>query len=158
NHGYHKIEISADEIFYANLAFRTGARKFYNILLAGIQPNQLTNNDYLWTFGYGLGTARKITRGIQLNIDATAQHVTKSSFTNSLSLLNKIHAGLDFKLARKFWIYGGVTLNGYLSDPSVSDTPFLFTNYKPEIISERNIDATHNLKMWWGAKVALRFL
>lgn len=158
NHGYHKIEISADEIFYANLAFRTGARKFYNILLAGIQPNRLTNNDYLWTFGYGLGTARKITRGIQLNIDGTAQHVTKSSFTNSLSLLNKIHAGLDFKLARKFWIYGGVTLNGYLSDPSVSDTPFLFTNYKPEIISERNIDATHNLKMWWGAKVALRFL
>ncbi|MFM8912465.1 MAG: hypothetical protein ACKOE6_06015 [Flammeovirgaceae bacterium] len=158
NHGYHRLELSADEIFYGNLAFRTGARKFYNILLVGIQPNQIVNNNYLWTFGYGIGTARKITRGIQLNIDATAQHVTKSSFTHSLSLLTKVHAGLDFKLARKFWIYGGVTLNGYLSDPTVSDTPFLFTNYKPEIISERNIDATHNLKMWWGAKVALRFL
>lgn len=158
NHGYHRLELSADEIFYGNLAFRTGARQLYNILLVGIQPNQIANNNYLWTFGYGIGTARKITRGIQLNIDATAQHVTKSSFTNSLSLLNKIHAGFDFRLARKFWIYGGATLNGYLSDPSINDTPFLFNNYQPEIISERNIDATHNLKMWWGAKVALRFL
>ncbi|MFM8739315.1 MAG: hypothetical protein ACKOC0_03830 [Cytophagales bacterium] len=158
NHGYHRLELSADEIFYGNLAFRTGARKFYNILFVGIQPNQIANNNYLWTFGYGIGTARKITPGIQLNIDATVQHVTKPSFTQSLSLLNKLHAGLDFKLARKFWIYGGVTLNGYLSDPTVNDTPFLFTHFKPEIISERNINTTHNLKMWWGAKVALRFL
>ncbi|HEY5916071.1 MAG TPA: hypothetical protein VIU13_01655, partial [Chryseolinea sp.] len=28
--GYHKIEISADEIFYTNLAFRTGVSQFYN--------------------------------------------------------------------------------------------------------------------------------
>jgi hypothetical protein len=158
NQGYHKIELSADEIFYTNLAFRTGVRKFYTILLVGIQPNQVLDKNYLWTFGYGLGTARRITRGIQLNVDATAQHVTKSSFTHSLSLLNKVHVGLDFKLARKFWIYGGITLNGYLSNPTISDTPSLITNYQPEIISERNIDGSHNLKMWWGAKVALRFL
>ena len=38
--GYHKLEISADEIFHANLAFRTGVSKFYNILSAGIMPEQ----------------------------------------------------------------------------------------------------------------------
>jgi hypothetical protein len=158
NHGYHKLEISADEIFYSNLAFRTGARKFYNILLVGIQPNLISSNNYLWTFGYGLGTARKITRGIQLNLDATAQHVTKSDYTNSLSLLNKVHVGLDFKLARKFWIYGGVTLNGYVTEISSTDNPSLFTQYQPTLIHNQNWDANHNLKMWWGAKVALRFL
>lgn len=158
NHGYHKLEISADEIFYSNLAFRTGARKFYNILLVGIQPNLISSNNYLWTFGYGLGTARKITRGIHINIDATAQHVTKADYTNSLSLLNKVHLGLDFKLARKFWIYGGVTLNGYLTEIASTDNPSLFNQYQPTIISERNINDNLNLKMWWGAKVALRFL
>jgi hypothetical protein len=158
NHGYHKLEISADEIFYGNLAFRTGARKFYNILLVGIQPNRISSNNYLWTFGYGLGTARKISRGIQLNIDATAQHVTKADYTNSLSLLNKIHLGLDFKLARKFWIYGGLTLNGYLTEISSTDNPSLFSQYQPSLLYSQDWDSRHNLKMWWGAKVALRFL
>lgn len=158
NHGYHKLEISADEIFYSNLAFRTGARKFYNILLVGIQPNLISSNNYLWTFGYGLGTARKITRGIHINIDATAQHVTKADYTNSLSLLNKVHLGLDFKLARKFWIYGGVTLNGYLTEIASTDNPSLFNQYQPALISEQTLNNNLNLKMWWGAKVALRFL
>jgi hypothetical protein len=140
------------------LAFRTGARKFYNILLVGIQPNRISSNNYLWTFGYGLGTARKISRGIQLNIDATAQHVTKADYTNSLSLLNKIHLGLDFKLARKFWIYGGLTLNGYLTEISSTDNPSLFSQYQPSLLYSQDWDSRHNLKMWWGAKVALRFL
>ncbi len=158
NHGYHRIELSADELFYANLAFRTGARKFYNILLAGIQPNEISTNKYNWTFGYGLGTARKISSGIHLNIDVTAQHVSARDYTSSMSLLNKLHVGLDFKLARKFWIYGGVTFNGYISEITASDKPDLFKNYQPKFIHNQNWDTTYNIASWWGAKVALRFL
>jgi hypothetical protein len=158
NHGYHRIELSADELFYANLAFRTGARKFYNILLAGIQPNEISTNKYNWTFGYGLGTARKISSGIHLNIDLTAQHVSARDYTSSMSLLNKLHVGLDFKLARKFWIYGGVTFNGYISEITASDKPDLFKNYQPKFIHNQNWDTTYNIASWWGAKVALRFL
>src|SRR5690606_38563400 len=33
--GYHKIEVGADEVFYNNIAFRTGVPAFYNILFAG---------------------------------------------------------------------------------------------------------------------------
>lgn len=158
NHGYHRLELSADEIFYANLAFRTGVRKFYNIILAGIQPNELSTNNYNWTFGYGLGTARKISSGIHLNIDITSQHVSARDFTSSMSLLNKLHVGLDFKLARKFWIYGGVTFNGYISEISATDKPNLFRNYQPSFIHNQNWDTTYNINSWWGAKVALRFL
>jgi hypothetical protein len=157
--GYHKIELSADEIFYGNLSFRTGARKFYTILQAGFKPDKSLNasDTSVWHFGYGLGTARQITKWLYLNIDASAQHVSKGSFTNSLSLLNKIHLGFDFQVAKNFSLYAGATLNGYLTNNSYTDYPNLFTDYKPHIISDQTI-GNNNLKMWWGAKVALRFL
>ncbi len=157
NHGYHRLELSADEVFYSNLAFRTGVRKFYNIILVGIQPNQLSVTNYNWTFGYGLGTARRISSGIHFNIDVTSQHVSARDFTSSMSLLSKLHLGLDFKLARKFWIYGGVTLNGYITEISAAEKPQVFTHYLPAFFYNQPLDTTYNLASWWGAKVALRF-
>ncbi|NOT75148.1 MAG: hypothetical protein HOP08_09490 [Cyclobacteriaceae bacterium] len=155
--GYHKLEVSADEIFYTNVAFRTGAQKFYNIILAGIKPEHTINSTNVWTFGYGIGTAPKLTRWLQLNADITSQHVSKGDFTSELSLLNKVHLGLDFRLARKFSIYGGVTLNGYLTNSSYTDYPALFSNFSPSIINDHTYGSGTNLKMWWGAKVGLRF-
>ena len=157
--GYHKIELSADEIFYAHLAFRTGVRKFYTILHAGFKPEKSLNasDTSVWTFGYGLGTARKITKWMYVNFDLTSQHVNKGSFTNTVSLLNKMHVGLDFQVAKKFSLYTGITLNGYLTRNNYSEYPKIFTGYQPHVFFDRNIDQ-NNLKMWWGAKVGLRFL
>jgi hypothetical protein len=60
--GYHKIELSADEVFYTNLAFRTGVKKFYSQLMAGLKPTQSIEptDTSVWTFGYGLGTSPRI--------------------------------------------------------------------------------------------------
>lgn len=156
--GYHKIEISSDEIFYANVAFRTGVRKFYNILMAGMKPETPSGSEPVWTFGYGIGTAPKIFRWLDLNLDLTSQHVDQGSFTSQLSLLNKIHVGLDFQLARKMSIYGGITLNGYLTKTSYPDYPVLFTDHHPNIIYEQTWSDDTNLKMWWGLKAGIRFL
>jgi hypothetical protein len=158
--GYHKIELSADEVFYTNLAFRSGVRKFYTMLHAGFKPDKSLNpgDSSVWTFGYGLGTARKISKKIFLNIDASAQHVNKGSFTNALSLLNKIHVGFDFQLAKGFSLYTGATLNGYLTNNNYKEYPVLFTDFKPNVFYDENIGTSNNLKMWLGAKVALRFL
>jgi hypothetical protein len=157
--GYHKIELSADEVFYTNLAFRTGMRKFYTMIHAGFKPDKSINpgDSSVWTFGYGLGTARKISNKIFLNIDFSSQHVNKGSFTDALSLLNKINLGVDFQLTKGFSIYTGATLNGYLTDNDYTDYPTLFTDFKPNVFYDENING-NNLKMWVGAKVALRFL
>jgi hypothetical protein len=158
--GYHKIELSADEVFYANLAFRTGARKFHTILMAGFKPEQSIepSDTSVWHFGYGLGTTRKLTQWWLLDIDLSSQHVNKGSFTEELSLLNKAYVGFDFQIAKKFSLATGITLNGYLTKTTYTDYPTLFTDYQPKIISDKNFDNDLNLKMWWGAKVALRFL
>lgn len=166
--GYHKIELSADEIFYINAAFRTGVRHFYNILQAGLKPETL-NGSYdpsvpvsddlnVWTFGYGVGTAPKITDWLFLNFDLTANQVNKGSFTNSISLLNKLYLGFDFQVARKFSITAGATLNAYIFDPAYSDNPQLFTDFTPKIIKHYTFSNGNEMQMWWGGKVGIRFL
>lgn len=166
--GYHKIEFSADEIFYVNAAFRTGVRQFYNILQAGMKPESFDGSvnpgslnpdqQNIWTFGYGVGTAPQLTKWLYLNVDLTANQVNKGSFTNSVSLLNKLYLGFDFQVARKFSITAGATLNGYLSDPSYTENPTLFTDFTPSIIKTHSFTNGNELKMWWGGKVGIRFL
>jgi CarboxypepD_reg-like domain len=159
NHGYHKIEVAADEIFYTNLSFRTGVHRFYNILHAGLKPESTTGSkETVWSFGYGLGTAPRLTRWLDLNIDLTADHVNKGGFTDELSLLNKLYVGFDMKLTKKMSLTLGATLNGYLTKNTYTDYPALFTDFTPKIINERNYSNDVNLKMWWGGKVGLRFL
>lgn len=165
--GYHKLEFSADEIFYVNASFRTGVQHFYNIITAGLKPESLDgstspgalnpNEQNIWSFGYGVGTAPRVTKWLDLNIDLTANHVNKGSFTNSVSLLNKLYLGLDFKIVKGLSITAGATLNSYLSDPTYTETPVLFTDFNPTIVSEHNFTNGNNLKFWWGGKVGLRF-
>jgi len=156
--GYHKIELSADEVFYTNFAFRTGVRQFYNILMAGIQPETPADGDNVWTFGYGIGTAPSLAKWLDINIDLVSQHVNKGSFTDELSSLNRFYLGFDFHVAKKFSIALGGTLNGYLTRTTYSDYPVLFTGYQPNIIYDHTYDNNVNLKMWFGFKGALRFL
>ncbi|MBX2895402.1 MAG: hypothetical protein KF763_08160 [Cyclobacteriaceae bacterium] len=158
NKGYHKVEASADEVFPVNVAFRTGVRKFYTILTAGFKPEKslATNDTSVWTFGYGIGTSRKLTRWWYLDFDLVSQHINKGSFTNALSLHNKAYMGFDFQLAKKFSLATGITFNAYLTRASFSDYPKLFTYHTPNDFSV-NVK-NNNLTMWFGAKVGLRFL
>lgn len=156
--GYHKIEVSADEVFYTNIAFRTGVRKFYNILFAGMKPDYLNKQYNVWSFGYGLGTARKITRWLHFNLDVTSQHVNKGGLTNALSLLNKAHAGLDIHFTKNFSLYAGATLNGYFTRSTFTDYPELFTDYQPTVLYDHTDANNLNVKMWTGWKVGLRIL
>lgn len=154
--GYHKIELSADEIFYTNLAFRTGVRQFYNILSAGMKPDQFEN--VFWTVGYGIGTAPRLTKWLYLNFDLTANQLSQGSFTPAVNLLNKLYMGFDFQIAKSFSITLGATLNGYVTDNAYTDYPPLFTDYIPNLIYEGDIGNQAHLQMWWGGKFGIRFL
>ncbi len=156
-HGYHKLELSADEVFYSNLAFRSGVRQFYNIMLASYDPRKEPGKNAVWSFGYGLGTARRITNWWHLNIDVTSQHVNKGRFTDDLSSLNKLNVGFDFRLAKGLSIYAGGTLNAFLTKTTYADYPTLFTDFQPKVFYNETYSNNTNMKMWFGGKVALRF-
>ena len=156
--GYHKIEISADEIFYTNLAFRTGVRQFYNILTAGVKPGSFEEDETFWTFGYGIGTSPRLTKWLNLNIDITTSQIVKGDNFEAINLLNKVFVGLEFEPAKKIGLALGVTLNGQVTDATYGHYPELFTDYTPDIKYDHTYSNDLNLKIWWGGKVGLRFL
>jgi hypothetical protein len=156
--GYHKIEVSADEVFYTNVAFRTGVRQFYNILTAGAKPDTFGDEETIWTFGYGLGTAPRLSRKLFMNIDLTANQVVKGNWTDAINMINKLYVGVDYQFAKKMSITAGVTLNVHLTDVTYQDYPELFTDYKPHFFSEHTYSNDIHSKMWWGGKIGIRFL
>lgn len=155
--GYHAIELSADEVFYTNIAFRTGVRKFYNIVTAGIQPQTLSSDVNIWTFGYGVGTSPKLRRNLYLNIDLTANQIVTGGDIEALNLLNKLYVGTEWRLSKNIGVAFGCTLNGLVTETSYDGYPEIFTDLKPEIIEDRTYSNDRTLKMWFGAKAGLRF-
>jgi hypothetical protein len=156
--GYHKIEVSADEIFYNNLSFRTGVRQFYNIFTAGAKPSTYQENETVWTFGYGVGTAPRLSRKMFLNFDLTSNQIVQGNSIEAINLLNKLYVGFDYQAFTKMSLTFGATVNGLITKNSIDGYPPLFTDYQPEIFYDRDFGSDHNLKMWVGAKVGLRFL
>jgi hypothetical protein len=156
--GYHKIEVSADEIFYTNLAFRTGIQKFYNIFTVGAKPDTFNEDGTYWTFGYGFGTAPKLSRWLHLNIDLTSNQIVHDQKFEVINLLNKLYLGLDFQTFKKLSFTLGATVNGYLTKANHDGYAPLFTDYHPDSITDTSYSNNLNLKVWLGAKVGVRFL
>jgi hypothetical protein len=156
--GYHKVEVSADEIFYTNVAFRTGVKNFYNIFMAGAKPSTFGNDATFWAFGYGVGTAPKLSRKLFLNIDVTSQQIAQGNDVQRLNMINKIFLGVDYQVLRKMSFTAGLTLNGYLTDTRKEGYWPLFTDYQPHIFYDHTYSNDINMKMWIGGKVGIRFL
>ena len=106
--GHHQIEISADEIFYTNVAFRTGVRHFYNIFTVGAKPDTFSEEETYWTFGYGIGTSPKLTNWLNLSVDLTANQVVKGKTIDAVNLLNKLYLGVEIYPVKKVALTWGL--------------------------------------------------
>jgi hypothetical protein len=154
--GYHTFEFFGDEAFYANVAFRTGTRKFYNIFTAGVQPATLDKEESLWTFGYGVGTMPKLYRWLSLNVDLTANQVVQGNI-QAADIIHKLYVGFDVRLAKKLAVTAGVTLNARATEMDYTNYPEIFTDYKPSIFATQATEGTY-WQWWWGGKIGVRFL
>ena len=156
--GYHKLEVSADEVFYSNVAFRTGVRQFYNIFAVGAKPNTFEQEVNEWSFGYGFGTAPRLTRTLSLNVDLTANQVVYGNEVEAINMVNKLYLGVDWQAFRYVGFTCGLTLNGYVTDATYDKYRPLFTDYTPHLIHDKTYSNDMNLKMWLGGKIGIRFL
>ncbi|HLP13295.1 MAG TPA: STN domain-containing protein [Flavobacteriales bacterium] len=175
-HGYHKIELSADDVFYGNIAFRTGTERFHNIFTAGMGFEKYTR---MWTFGYGIGTSFHLHKKLLLDIDITTSTIRREgawpmlfddggieslpdeqrlAVTNQLmNLNNKLYVGLDWQFCKHVGLSAGPTLNVHLTDTRnySFDT---FNSLHPNYFFSEMVDTNLKLNMWVGIKAAIRFL
>jgi len=154
--GYHKIELSADEIFYTNAAFRTGVKRFHNIIQVGIRPDNLGNP--LWTYGYGLGTTFGNPDKLLVDIDLIDQEILKGSDISYRNTLYKVYVGIDKRLTPKTSLSFGLTYNFFSSDTKATDYNKNYGDIIPYTLSSRTSTSGVNLKTWPGAKLSIRFL
>ncbi|MGZ8523527.1 MAG: STN and carboxypeptidase regulatory-like domain-containing protein [Chitinophagaceae bacterium] len=124
--GYHKLSFSTNEIVEANVGFKTGSRKLYSILLAGM--NLRNGEEKLYTFGYGLGTEIGMAKWLSINPELSSQYLYLGTWDH-LNLLNKLHINLNIKFGKRFSIYGGPSFAVYYSDQ-----PAAVAGYKYSIL------------------------
>ena len=155
--GYHKVEISGDEVMPVNLTLRTGVTSFHNIITAGLHPG--TGDTLLWNFGYGFGTSFNVSQKTLIDFDLTSSQMVSGGTLEKINLINKAYLGVDIRIAKHMSIAGGVTLNGQITKTNYNSYPDIFTYLEPNIFYTETWEQEQTkLQMWLGLKVGLRFL
>ena len=152
--GYHKLEISGDELFYTNLAFRSGVKKLHSIIMAGIKPDNFGTP--LWTYGFGLGSSISISEKTSLDIDAVFQNVIKEDHIGN-NYLDRLSVGIDRQCWTKTSIYIGAVYNFLITDTRYSHYSENYSSLAPYKLTNNATHGGFNLKTWIGFKVGIRF-
>lgn len=151
--GYRRLEISTDELNYANLTFKTGIRKFYNVLTIG--GNFGIADKPLYTFGYGIGSAVNFGRGWGANLDLTANKIMEATnrFDSSNGLFYRLSLGLEKKISRRFALFGAASLTALSAQPDYLnlDKSKLYQVF-PAVNLRDGLDLTN----WLGFQAGIR--
>ncbi|MFT5820299.1 MAG: hypothetical protein ACI8ZM_001538 [Crocinitomix sp.] len=150
--GYHKTEISANEIFPVNLTLKSGARYFYNTYNFGMNFGA----DPVITAGLGFGTNFTIKNKLQMSIDLSAQILSEDYFqTFNFAQLYKFAPTVEYALKKWVTVFAGPTYNvnhqGNINDEGLFISNVAFNPFYDEVLSNGR------LQMWVGGQIGLRF-
>lgn len=112
--GYHKLSFSTNETLDMNVAFKTGNRRLYSILLGGMHRG---NADKVYSFGYGLGSELMINtkKTLSLNPELSSQYLYLGSwyYTN---ILNRAQINLNLHLGKFVSLFAGPVYSVYVTN------------------------------------------
>ncbi|GAB5539508.1 MAG: hypothetical protein Salg2KO_16110 [Salibacteraceae bacterium] len=156
--GIWSLEVHADEIQPYNLSFRTGNRRFYNILQAGY--SSYTGLD-LWSYAYGAGTQLgKPLKRINYNIELIGRsflHIGRPN--NQLALNPRLDLNMNIRLGKKRpSIIVGPSINLLIADHALqspeSDVPAAPPSSYPKVYDP--VNGKVEVDFWIGGKFGLR--
>jgi hypothetical protein len=151
--GYRRLELSNDEVNLANITFKTGVKRFYNIFTAGYSFNEI--NKPLFSFGYGLGTAWRLNRTFWLNFDVVNSHLQNDVYTWELNQLIHGSLGLELHLSPRIALFVAPTISFHATQESEINlgqfSKFKFYEHEGRYFGERA-----NLSSWVGYQAGLR--
>lgn len=150
--GYHKTEVSANEIFPLNVTFKTGVKRLYNSYHFGVKfgPN------IAYSAGLGFGSYFNLSEKSKISLDLTADMVYEPD-TNSdgFAQLYKLSATFDYQLAKWVSVFGGPSFN--VNVMQFKDADGIYTSnaaFRP-FYSEQFTNAA--VQCWIGGQVGFRF-
>jgi len=141
--GYHQLIFSSNETTNTNFEFKTGNRKLYSILMAGMQTG---STEKLYTFGYGIGRAFPLNERWSVAPELLSQHLYLGSW-HHLNLLNRFNLNANCKLGKNLSLSAGPSFSVYYSTQ-----PAPIPGYKFDIAPAgyHAFNMGSNVKGWFG--------
>ena len=154
--GYHKIELSTEEILFSNLTFKIGVRRFYNIFTAGVRPG---STGPVWGFGYGIG-GQIGTRKAVVSLDLKGTQIMENVDEQAFNVSFRFSPVVGFRIVKRLSFFLGPAVNLHVSDLKDPETGEFLTNIAPEktLIWEDVPGTDTKFQLWWGGTFGLRIL
>lgn len=150
--GYKRLEFLVDENQTANFTFKTGVRKFYNVL--SLQYN-FTRTKEIFGIGYGVGRAYEIGNAWMLNTDVTGNFLIEyDDISPNKGILWKLDINLEKQIARNVAVTFGPSVKYLLIDDYNSNS----WTTKPfnKIPSYRSLSSNASSTFWIGFQMGVR--
>ncbi len=152
--GLHQLELSGNEVFPLNLAFKTGTNSFYNSFTAGMRFDDGTNQT--WNVGYGIGTSVRASTKSRVFFDLQGHAIQRGTDFSSASNLNKLTVSYQYNFTDKIAIAAGPSLNLLFVENDYPNASH-YSSLAPYDFLNGSINSTVDAHMWVGGHLALRF-
>lgn len=153
--GYKTIEISTNETLYGVASYKTGTKKFYNIIsLAASYKNDMI----LWGWGYGIGTMMQLKNDWDLAIELLSYQINEDEwFTEALNQNNKLLVTTSKKVSENLHVFGGISWNVNVSETVDHDGDAFKSSITPWNVFDKTYGNDTNVKMYPGFTAGIRF-
>ena len=150
--GYKRLELSADENQTGSFIFKTGVRKFYNIL--ALHYN-FTRTREVFGLGYGIGRAYELGNAWMLNTDFTSNILIEyDEFSPNLASLLKFEVSFEKQIARN----AAVTFGPSLKYMEISEYNLASWQVKPfnKMPNYPSLSSSATTTLWVGFQMGMR--
>jgi len=152
--GYTAFEVGVSETLYGVMSFKTGTKKFYNILSVGGGSHDGLS---LFAWGYGLGAFIPLGKKTGLSVDGICYQVNEGEwFTKRLNLLNKLNLSASWQVAPHLSVFGGLSWNVTVSDITDEYGDKIIPHIAPWSVFDETYDDHLNVKMYPGITAGIR--
>ena len=146
--GFHRIELSANEVYYTNIAYKMGVKKLYNTVRLGYNFSSNVSA------GYGIGTQFRLSSKFNLNLDLSSDILLESNSLAYIGNLSKLATTIDYNLTKHFSIFIGPSYN--VSNISIVPSSNTYESTAPYSFYNETVSDTQ-IKMWVGGIIGLSF-
>lgn len=150
--GYKRLELAVDENLTGSFSFKTGVRKFYNIL--ALHYN-FTRTQEIFGIGYGIGRAYELGNAWMMNTDVTTNILIEyDEFSPNVASLLKLDISFEKQIARN----AAITFGPSLKYMEISDYNLASWQAKPfnKIPNYRSISSSATTSLWVGFQMGIR--
>lgn len=155
--GYYALEISTNEMLFANATFKMGMPKLYGMLSFGV--SQYNDKD-VFSWGAGMGTLFSLTEKSQLQLELMSDQIVYDNFKDYdydfVNHLTSFNFSYRYNFNSCLSVAVGPTLNSYITNAPVNgeygtlDVPY--TIYEHTCHHEQE---HYKQSIWIGAKVGV---